>query len=98
MTSAPSASAMAIDRARRLRFCCSVSTMPVGAGLPGKSCLSPEFCCSAMRSPSGPHPVAMEPAQSAVEQQDGEQDEQIEDGVGEQMQCGAFSTLSFALG
>src|ERR1700704_2653095 len=30
MTSAPSASAMAIDRARRLRFCCSLRTILCG--------------------------------------------------------------------
>src|SRR5712672_699736 len=64
MTSAPSTSASAIERARRLRFCASVSTI-----LSGLSAISSP-------KPSRRRP-ANEAAQSTLDQEDGKEHEEI---------------------
>src|SRR4051812_43631994 len=80
MTSAPSTSAMAIERDRRLRFCASVRTMPSSF--------------SSMSSPAPSRPVA---DQTALDQKDGEQQEQIEDREAKQLLRRRIGALALAL-
>src|SRR3954465_135631 len=72
MTSTPSASAIAIERARRLRRCCSVSTIPVLSGLLSIPSDTPS------PRPSR-RPAAEQAANSTLDQQHGEEREEIKD-------------------
>src|SRR5258706_10790824 len=85
MTSAPSASAIAIERARRRFFCVSVRTMVV------------RF--SSMASPSasrgGP---AKQAAEFALDQKQGKESEKVEDRIGEHFARCSFSGTLLASG
>src|SRR5262245_24821482 len=83
MTSAPSASAMAIERMRRRRLCSSLRTI---------------VCrFSSISSPKSSRRPADEDAQSIFDQQDRKEDEQIDDGEREQTARRALAALALAL-
>src|SRR5262245_65834279 len=88
MTSTPSASAIAIERARRLRFRFSVRT--------DRSAFS-SISSPTMSSPERARRMTDEAAQAALDQQHREEDEQVEDGEGEQLLRGALSTRAVPL-
>src|SRR5215467_2978795 len=84
MTSAPRASAIAIERARRVRFCSSVRTI-----LSGFSAMSSPACgrCSSRRTPE----------QAGFGQQYGEEDEEIENGESEKVPRCTLGLLALSL-
>src|ERR1700687_3118040 len=63
---------MALDRARRLRFCSSVSTIPVGLDFSSISSLALSRPCPGLSRSRAAE-------QTAVDQQDSKQDEEIKD-------------------
>src|SRR5262245_9188496 len=83
MTSAPSASAIAIERMRRRRLCSSLRTM---------------VCpFSSISSPKSSRRPADEDAQSVFDQQHRKEDEQINDGEREQAARRALAAFALRL-
>src|ERR1700675_3754700 len=84
MTRAPSAKAIAIERARRLRFCSSVRTI-----LPGSRSMS---------SPPPRRPITCKvTCEACLEQQHGKNDEEIQDRERKQPPCRVIGSLAFPL-